>query len=94
MDVFILGVKLLFPSTFLLWIILTSSFTIPVVLSKTDSRQGWKKDGGDPCGDDSWQGIKCSGSDVTEIDLSGLGLSGSLGFQLDKLEKVTYFAVM
>ncbi|XP_016499506.1 protein STRUBBELIG-RECEPTOR FAMILY 5 isoform X2 [Nicotiana tabacum] len=93
MDVFILGVKLLFPSTFLLWIILTSSFTIPVVLSKTDSRQGWKKDGGDPCGDDSWQGIKCSGSDIIEIDLSGLGLSGSLGFQLDKLEKVTYFDV-
>ncbi|XP_009616311.1 protein STRUBBELIG-RECEPTOR FAMILY 5 isoform X2 [Nicotiana tomentosiformis] len=111
MDIFILKVKLLLPCTFLLWIILTSSFTIPVVLSKTDSRQvsalnnmyqylkpsskldGWKKDGGDPCGDDSWQGIKCSGSDVTEIDLSGLGLSGSLGFQLDKLEKVTYFDV-
>ncbi|XP_019248009.1 PREDICTED: protein STRUBBELIG-RECEPTOR FAMILY 5-like [Nicotiana attenuata] len=111
MDAFILRVKLLFPSTFLLWIILTSSFTIPVVLSKTDSRQvsslnnmyqylkpsskldGWKKDGGDPCGDDSWKGIKCSGSDITEIDLSGLGLSGSLGFQLDKLEKVTYFDV-
>ncbi|KAK4375330.1 hypothetical protein RND71_006007 [Anisodus tanguticus] len=53
---------------------------------------GWKSDGGNPC-DDSWQGIKCSGSDVTEIDLSGLGLTGSLGFQLDKLEKVTYFDV-
>lgn len=99
------------PCTFLCWIILTSSFTVNVVLSKTDSQQvaalndmyqylkphskldGWKSDGGNPC-DDSWKGIKCSGSDVTEIDLSGLGLTGSLGFQLDKLEKVTYFAVM
>ncbi|XP_049411925.1 protein STRUBBELIG-RECEPTOR FAMILY 5 isoform X1 [Solanum stenotomum] len=98
------------PCTFLCWIILTSSFTVNVVLSKTDSQQvsalndmyqylkphskldGWKSDGGNPC-DDSWKGIKCSGSDVTEIDLSGLGLTGSLGFQLDKLEKVTYFDV-
>ncbi|KAJ8560162.1 hypothetical protein K7X08_004220 [Anisodus acutangulus] len=109
-DMFILRAKLLLPCTFLCWIILTSSFTVHVVLSKTDSRQvsalnnmyqylkphskldGWKSDGGNPC-DDSWQGIKCSGSDVTEIDLSGSGLTGSLGFQLDKLEKVTYFDV-
>ncbi|XP_060217454.1 protein STRUBBELIG-RECEPTOR FAMILY 5 isoform X2 [Lycium barbarum] len=109
-DMFILRAKLLLPCTFLCWIVLTSSFTVNVVLSKTDSRQvsalndmyqylkpqskldGWKSGGGNPC-DDSWQGIKCSGSDVTEIDLSGLGLTGSLGFQLDKLDKVTYFDV-
>ncbi|CAN4100015.1 unnamed protein product [Withania somnifera] len=95
---------------FLGWIILTSSFTVHVVLSKTDPRQvsalndmyqylkpqsklnGWKSNGGNPC-EDSWHGIKCAGSDVTEIHLSGLGLTGSLGFQLDKLEKVTYFDV-
>jgi hypothetical protein len=29
---------------------------------------GWKSSGGDPCGD-SWEGIKCSGSSVTEIYL-------------------------
>ncbi|CAN4098046.1 unnamed protein product [Withania somnifera] len=93
--------------TILCWIILTSSFTVHVVLSKTDYRQvaalndmyqylkpqsklgGWKLNGGNPC-DDSWHGIKCSGSDVTEVHLSGLGLTGSLGFHLDKLEKVTY----
>lgn len=27
---------------------------------------GWKSSGGDPCGD-SWEGIKCSGSYVTEM---------------------------
>ncbi|MCD7470975.1 hypothetical protein HAX54_011232 [Datura stramonium] len=109
-NMFILRANLLLPCTFLCWIILTTSFTVHVVLSKTDSRQvsalndmyqylkphtkldGWKSDGGNPC-DESWQGIKCFGSDVTEIHLSGLGLTGSLGFQLDKLEKVTYFDV-
>ncbi|KAF3634734.1 Protein STRUBBELIG-RECEPTOR FAMILY 5 [Capsicum annuum] len=98
------------PCTFLCWIILTTPFTVHVVLSKTDPRQvsalndmyqylnprdklaGWKSNGGNPC-DDSWKGITCSGSDVTEINLSGLGLTGSLGFQLDKLDKVTYFDV-
>lgn len=29
---------------------------------------GWKSNGGNPC-DDSWKGIKCSGSDVTEMYL-------------------------
>lgn len=51
---------------------------------------GWKSSGGDPCGD-SWKGIKCSGSSITEIDLSGLGLSGSMGYQLASLTSVTYF---
>lgn len=27
---------------------------------------GWKSGGGDPCGD-SWEGIECSGSSVTEM---------------------------
>lgn len=27
---------------------------------------GWKANGGDPCGD-SWEGIGCSGSSVTEM---------------------------
>ncbi|CAI9754072.1 unnamed protein product [Fraxinus pennsylvanica] len=50
---------------------------------------GWKSSGGDPC-DQSWKGITCSGSKVTEIDLSGLGLSGSIGYKLSGLETVTY----
>ncbi|KAL3511524.1 hypothetical protein ACH5RR_024241 [Cinchona calisaya] len=51
---------------------------------------GWKSNGGDPCGD-SWQGIKCSGSSITEIHLSGLGLTGSMGYQLSSLTSVIYF---
>ncbi|XP_008781708.1 protein STRUBBELIG-RECEPTOR FAMILY 5-like [Phoenix dactylifera] len=51
---------------------------------------GWSSTGGDPCGDD-WKGVKCSGSSVTEISLSGLGLTGSLGYQLSSLTSVTYF---
>lgn len=45
---------------------------------------GWKPSGGDPCGD-SWEGISCSGSAVTAIQLSGLGLNGSLGYLLSDL---------
>lgn len=50
----------------------------------------WRSSGGDPCGD-GWKGITCSGSSVTRIELSGLGLSGTLGYQLSSLTSVTYF---
>ncbi|WCJ37173.1 STRUBBELIG-receptor family 5 [Euphorbia peplus] len=59
-------------------------------LNSNSKLNGWEKSGGDPC-DDSWQGIVCSGSSVTQIDLNGLGLSGSLGYQLANLKSVTYF---
>ncbi|XP_073140938.1 protein STRUBBELIG-RECEPTOR FAMILY 6-like [Henckelia pumila] len=52
----------------------------------------WSLNGGDPCGD-SWNGVKCSGTRVTEIKLSGLGLSGELGYQLQSLTSVTIFDV-
>ncbi|XP_073049561.1 protein STRUBBELIG-RECEPTOR FAMILY 7-like [Primulina eburnea] len=52
----------------------------------------WILSGGDPCGD-SWKGIKCSGTRVIEIKLSGLGLSGDLGYQLASLTSVTTFDV-
>ncbi|KAM7262297.1 hypothetical protein ACFE04_021374 [Oxalis oulophora] len=61
-------------------------------LNSPSSLKGWKTSGGDPCGD-SWDGITCSGSSVTEIRLSGLGLSGSLGYQLSNLNSVTNFDV-
>ncbi|XP_048140135.1 protein STRUBBELIG-RECEPTOR FAMILY 5-like [Rhodamnia argentea] len=51
---------------------------------------GWKSSGGDPCGE-SWKGIDCSGSSVTEINLSDLGLSGSMGYLLSSLTSVTNF---
>ncbi|KAA8540193.1 hypothetical protein F0562_024244 [Nyssa sinensis] len=59
-----------------------SSLNSPSQLTK------WSQAGGDPCGD-SWKGITCSGSSVTEIKLSSLGLSGSLGYQLSSLKSLT-----
>ncbi|CAL5072847.1 unnamed protein product [Urochloa decumbens] len=63
-----------------------------ISMNKPSQLSGWKSSGGDPCGDDdAWKGITCSGSSVTEIDLSGLGLSGTLGYQLSSLKSVTKF---
>ncbi|XP_008803525.1 protein STRUBBELIG-RECEPTOR FAMILY 8-like [Phoenix dactylifera] len=45
---------------------------------------GWTSSGGDPCRD-SWKGITCSGSAVTAIQVSGLGLNGTLGYLLSYL---------
>ncbi|KAM0933709.1 putative protein kinase RLK-Pelle-LRR-V family [Dioscorea sansibarensis] len=53
-------------------------------MSSPSQLSGWQSSGGDPCGH-SWEGIECSGSSVTEINLSGLGLSGSMGYQLSSL---------
>ncbi|KAI7733280.1 hypothetical protein M8C21_033698 [Ambrosia artemisiifolia] len=53
----------------------------------------WSASGGDPC-DDNWKGITCSASSrVTEINLSSLGLSGGIGFQLSSLTSLTNFDV-
>ncbi|XP_075493351.1 protein STRUBBELIG-RECEPTOR FAMILY 6-like [Primulina tabacum] len=52
----------------------------------------WSSNAGDPCGD-SWMGITCAGSRVTKIKISGLGLSGNMGYQLDKLTSVTDFDI-
>ncbi|KAH9301682.1 hypothetical protein KI387_013265, partial [Taxus chinensis] len=49
---------------------------------------GWSTSGGDPCGQ-SWKGVSCSGSAVVSIILPGLGLSGSLGYQLSSLSSLT-----
>ncbi|KAJ7946334.1 Strubbelig-receptor family protein [Quillaja saponaria] len=44
----------------------------------------WKSSGGDPCGE-SWKGVTCEGSAVVSIEVSGLGLSGTMGYQLADL---------
>ncbi|KAF5452873.1 hypothetical protein F2P56_027831 [Juglans regia] len=48
----------------------------------------WSSTGDDPCGQ-SWKGVTCSDNRVTEIKLSGLGLSGSMGYQLSSLALLT-----
>ncbi|XP_062154410.1 protein STRUBBELIG-RECEPTOR FAMILY 7-like [Alnus glutinosa] len=48
----------------------------------------WSSTGDDPCGQ-SWKGVTCAGTRVTEIKLSGLGLSGNMGYQLASLTSLT-----
>eukprot|EP00268_Persea_americana_P045656 TRINITY_DN4666_c0_g1_i1.p1 TRINITY_DN4666_c0_g1~~TRINITY_DN4666_c0_g1_i1.p1 ORF type:complete len:707 (-),score=132.87 TRINITY_DN4666_c0_g1_i1:368-2488(-) len=45
---------------------------------------GWSANMADPCGQ-SLTGVVCSGSSVTELKLSALGLNGNIGFQLASL---------
>ncbi|KAH9796817.1 protein STRUBBELIG [Citrus sinensis] len=47
----------------------------------------WLSFGGDPCGD-SWQGVFCVFSNVTEIRLTGMNLGGVLADTLGDLESV------
>ncbi|GAB2222169.1 hypothetical protein Drorol1_Dr00013372 [Drosera rotundifolia] len=56
-------------------------------LNSPSQLTGWSSSGNDPCGE-SWKGVTCSGSRVTEIKISGLGLSGNLGYQLSSLTSV------
>ncbi|KAM1274747.1 hypothetical protein FF1_024642 [Malus domestica] len=96
-----------FHNILVLWVVLLTFFAtgvysktnsqdvsaLNVMYNSLQSRSklsGWKSSGGDPCGD-SWKGITCSGSSVTQIDLSDLGLSGSMGYQLASLTSVTKF---
>ncbi|KAG6579708.1 Protein STRUBBELIG-RECEPTOR FAMILY 5, partial [Cucurbita argyrosperma subsp. sororia] len=94
-------------NVFVFWIIQISIHAVPVVsetkashvsalnvmfssLNSPSQLSRWKSSGGDPCGD-SWEGIKCSGSSITEITLSNFELSGTLGYQLSNLASVTSF---
>ncbi|KAL0665434.1 hypothetical protein Bca4012_102272 [Brassica carinata] len=62
-------------------------------LNSPPKLKGWKSSGGDPC-DGSWEGVKCKGSSVTELQLSGYELSGSLGYLLSNLKSLTTFTVI
>ncbi|VAH27946.1 unnamed protein product [Triticum turgidum subsp. durum] len=46
--------------------------------------KNWVSQNGDPCGQ-SWQGITCSGSRVTAINLPGMSLNGTLGYNMNLL---------
>ncbi|KAL8122763.1 hypothetical protein AgCh_010948 [Apium graveolens] len=55
--------------------VLYTSLNSPQQLTK------WTANGGDPCRD-SWKGISCSGSKVTEIDLSNNNLGNQIPYNL------------
>lgn len=61
-------------------------------LNSAQQLTNWKASGGDPCGE-KWKGITCSGSKVTEIKIPSLGLSGNMGYQLDKFTSLTTFDI-
>ncbi|XP_022142528.1 protein STRUBBELIG-RECEPTOR FAMILY 8 [Momordica charantia] len=42
---------------------------------------GWISSGGDPCAE-SWKGVICDGPAVVSIEISGLGLNGTMGYML------------
>lgn len=42
----------------------------------------------DPCAQ-SWKGVQCNGPAVTQLNLAGLGLSGQLGYMMQKLTSLT-----
>ena len=50
----------------------------------------WKSSGGDPCGE-SWKGVTCEGTAVVAIEVSGLGLSGTMGYLLSDLLSLRKF---
>ncbi|OMO76902.1 hypothetical protein CCACVL1_15361 [Corchorus capsularis] len=53
-------------------------------LNSPSELTNWKANGGDPCGE-SWKGVTCQGSAVVSLDISGLGLSGTMGYLLSDL---------
>ncbi|CAH8306460.1 unnamed protein product [Eruca vesicaria subsp. sativa] len=53
-------------------------------LNSPSQLTNWGNGGGDPCGE-SWKGITCEGSAVVSIDISDLGVSGTLGYLLSDL---------
>ncbi|KAM7253491.1 hypothetical protein ACFE04_021645 [Oxalis oulophora] len=59
-------------------------------LNSPGQLNGWNANGDDPCGQ-NWKGVTCSNQRVTEIKLSGQGLSGTLGYQLSSLTSLTNF---
>ncbi|KAH7423558.1 hypothetical protein KP509_12G061100 [Ceratopteris richardii] len=61
--------------------------TLYATLGSPLSLASWDFTNGDPCGQ-SWKGIVCVGSAVTEINLAGLGLNGQLSYNLESFKSL------
>ncbi|XP_011002569.1 PREDICTED: protein STRUBBELIG-RECEPTOR FAMILY 8-like isoform X1 [Populus euphratica] len=59
-------------------------------LNSPSQLTSWKSIGGDPCGE-SWKGITCEGSAVVSVQISGLGLDGTMGYMLSNLMSLRTF---
>ncbi|KAK1269668.1 Protein STRUBBELIG-RECEPTOR FAMILY 5 [Acorus gramineus] len=62
-----------------------------VMYSSLNSPQlsGWTANGGDPCGQ-SWKGITCSSSSVTEINLAGNEFTGGVPYSISQMTDLKY----
>ncbi|KAI9198235.1 hypothetical protein LWI28_012269 [Acer negundo] len=61
-------------------------------LNSPSQLTNWKSDGVDPC-TESWKGVTCEGSAVVSIDISRLGLNGTMGYLLSQLTSLRKFDV-
>ncbi|XP_050214659.1 protein STRUBBELIG-RECEPTOR FAMILY 8 isoform X2 [Mercurialis annua] len=59
-------------------------------LNSPSQLTNWKSNGGDPCAE-SWKGVSCEGSAVVSIQISGLGLGGTMGYLLSQLMSLKTF---
>ncbi|XP_057783194.1 protein STRUBBELIG-RECEPTOR FAMILY 2 isoform X2 [Salvia miltiorrhiza] len=56
-------------------------------LNKPMQLEHWKEESGDPCAE-PWTGVQCIGSSIIDLKLHGLGLTGSIGFELSNLKSL------
>ncbi|KAH6812487.1 hypothetical protein C2S51_026249 [Perilla frutescens var. frutescens] len=49
----------------------------------------WQAEAGDPC-EEPWTGVQCFGSSIFNLKLNGLGLTGSLGYELFNLKSLKH----
>ncbi|KAM7271264.1 hypothetical protein ACFE04_030478 [Oxalis oulophora] len=61
-------------------------------LNKPLQLNGWRLDGGDPCGE-GWKGVSCAGSSVIYLKLHGLNLTGFLGYHLSHFRNLKHLDV-
>ncbi|KAL0453002.1 UNVERIFIED_CONTAM: protein STRUBBELIG-RECEPTOR FAMILY 2 [Sesamum latifolium] len=60
-----------------------------ISLNRPLQLEHWKLVGGDPCGE-AWIGVECFQSSIMNLKLHGLGLTGSLGFELSILRNLKH----
>ncbi|CAL4939822.1 unnamed protein product [Urochloa decumbens] len=66
----------------------TALNTFYTTLNSPSQLTNWAPQNGDPCGQ-SWLGVTCSGSRVITIKVPGMGLNGTLGYNMNLLTELS-----
>jgi len=66
----------------------TALNTFYTTVNSPSQLTNWAPQNGDPCGQ-SWLGVTCSGSRVTTIKVPGMGLKGTLGYNMNLLTELS-----